>query len=37
MLMGSIAEEVLRKASCPVLLRRELRVPAPLVPGVAMA
>jgi nucleotide-binding universal stress UspA family protein len=36
-LMGSVAEEVLRKVSCPVLLRRETRQPAPLVPGVAMA
>ena len=36
-LVGSVAEEVLRKISCPVLLRRELRESAPLVPGAATA
>jgi len=29
-LMGSVAEEVLRKTTCPVLLRREVRRTSPL-------
>ena len=33
-LMGSVAEEVLRKGSCPMLLRRDLRRPSPLGPKV---
>jgi nucleotide-binding universal stress UspA family protein len=36
-LMGSVAEEVLRKSTCPVLLRRDLRPAAPLAMGVAIA
>lgn len=32
-LMGSVAEAVLRQSNCPVLLRRELREPASLEPG----
>jgi nucleotide-binding universal stress UspA family protein len=34
-LMGSVAEAVLRKSPCPVLLRRDLRQPAPLAAGVS--
>ena len=33
-LMGSVAEEVLRKGSCPILLRRDLRRPSLLRPKV---
>ncbi len=34
-LVGSVAEAVLRKSPCPVLLRRDLRKPAPLAAGVS--
>jgi len=36
-LMGSVAEEILRKSVCPVLLRRDLSPSAPLATMVALA
>jgi nucleotide-binding universal stress UspA family protein len=36
-LMGSVAEEILRKSPCPVFLRRELRPAAPPTVGLAPA
>jgi nucleotide-binding universal stress UspA family protein len=36
-LMGSVAEEILRKSTCPILLRREVRRSSPLPKSVAGA